>query len=88
MVAGLLYLVGLIATLATIVMVGYGAPPLIQGFNAALAAPGADMIGIVIETLRALSWAVAPFVGGLVLMGLGRIIMLLRSIDKALRGTA
>jgi hypothetical protein len=88
MVAGLLYVVGLIATLATIGMVGYGAPALLQSFNAAVGAPNADMVGAVLDTLRALNWAVAPFVGGLVLMGLGRIVMLLRSIDRALRGSA
>jgi hypothetical protein len=31
---------------------------------------------------------VLPFVGGLVLMGLGRIVMLLGSINRALRGNA
>ncbi len=87
MVAGLLYVVGLIAALATIVMVGFNAPTLIQNVNAGLAAPNADMVALALDTIRSLSWAAGPFIGGLLLMGLARIIMLLGSIDRALRGT-
>jgi hypothetical protein len=87
MVAGLLYIVGLIATLVTIVMVGYSAPTLIQGFLAAIDGPSADYIGAASTFARGLSWALAPFVGGLVIMGIGRIIFLLGAINRALRGT-
>lgn len=86
MVAGLLYIVGLIAVLATIIMVGLAAPGLIQTFNLALDGPNSDLLGTVGEVARSLQWALWPFVGGLVLMGLGRIVMLLASIDRALRG--
>ena len=86
MVAGLLYIAGLVATLVTLVMVGASAPVLIQNFTAALNAPGSDLIANIIDTGRALGWAVQPFVGGLVVMGFGRMLMLLRSIDRALRG--
>lgn len=86
MVAGLLYVAGLIATLVTLVMVGFSAPTLIQNFTAGLNAPGSDLIANIVDTARALNWAALPFVGGLVVMGLGRIIMLLASIDRALRG--
>ena len=88
MVAGLLYVIGLIAVLATIVVAGSGAPGLIQMINAALDTPGSDLLGALIDVARLLQWAVLPFVGGLVLMGLGRIVMLLGSINRALRGNA
>jgi hypothetical protein len=88
MVAGLLYIVGLIAVLVTIVMVGIAAPDLIQTFNAARDVPSADLFAGVGDVARSLQWALWPFVGGLVLMALGRVVMLLASIDKALRGNA
>ncbi|MDC9822785.1 hypothetical protein PRN20_03490 [Devosia sp. ZB163] len=88
MVAGLLYLVGLIATLVTIVMVGASAPAIVQNVSAVLAAADPDYIGLLVDTARSLNWALAPFVGGLVLMALARIVMLLGSIDRALRGSA
>ncbi len=87
MVAGLLYIVGLIATLATVVMVGYAAPSLVQAFLAAIDGPSADYIQAVSNFAQGLSWALGPFVGGLVIMGLGRIIFLLGAINRALRGT-
>lgn len=88
MVAGLLYVIGLIAVVATLIVAGFGAPGLIQMINTALDAPGSDLIGALIDVARLLQWAVLPFVGGLVLMGLGRIVMLLGSINRALRGNA
>ena len=88
MVAGLLYVVGLIAVVATLVVAGFGAPGLIQIINAALDAPGSDLLGALIDVARLLEWAVLPFGGGLALMGLGRIVMLLGSINRALRGNA
>jgi len=87
MVAGLLYIVGLIATLVTIVMVGFAAPPLIQAFLSAIQAPTPDYLGAVAAFGQGLSWALTPFVGGLLVMGAGRIIMLLGAINRALRGT-
>ena len=88
MVAGLLYVVGLIAVLATLVVAGVHAPAQIDMINAALDAPGGDLLGALIEAVRLMQWAVMPFVGGLVLMGLGRIVMLLGAINRALRGAA
>lgn len=87
MVAGLLYIVGLIATLVTVVMVGYSAPSLVQAFLAGIDGPSADYLGAVSTFARGLSWALGPFVGGLVIMGIGRIIFLLGAINRALRGT-
>ena len=88
MVAGLLYIVGLIAVVATLIVAGFGAPGLIQMINTALDTPGTDLLGALVDVARLLQWAVLPFVGGLVLMGLGRIVMLLGSINRALRGNA
>ncbi|WP_055047422.1 hypothetical protein [Devosia sp. A16] len=87
MVAGLLYVVGLIAVLATLVVAGVHAPAQIDMVRAALDAPGGDLPATLIEVARLMQWAVLPFVGGLVLMGLGRIVMLLGAINRALRGT-
>lgn len=86
MIAGLLYIVGLIATVVTIVMVGYAAPTLVQAFMAAIEAPNPDYLGAVATLGHSLSWALGPFVGGLVIMGLGRIVFLLGAINRALRG--
>ena len=88
MVAGLLYVVGLIAVVATIVVAGYGAPGLIEMVNRALDTPGSDLLATLIDVARLLQWTVLPFVGGLALMGLGRIVMLLGAINRALRGNA
>ena len=79
---------GLIATLATVVMVGYSAPSLVQTFLAAIDGPSADYLGAISNFAQGLSWALQPFVGGLVIMGLGRIIFLLGAINRALRGTS
>ena len=88
MVAGLLYVVGLIAVLATIVVAGFGAPGLIQMVNSELDTPGSDLLATLVDVARLLQWAVLPFAGGLALMGLGRIVMLLGAINRALRGNA
>jgi hypothetical protein len=87
MVAGLLYVIGLIAVLATLVTVGLGAPPLIQTFMTEIQGAGADYLGAVATLFRAINWALTPFVGGLIVMGIGRIIFLLGAINRALRGT-
>jgi len=87
MVAALLYIVGLIATLVTVVMVGYSAPSLVQAFMAAVQAANPDYLAAIADLGRGLSWALGPFVGGLVIMGIGRIIFLLGAINRALRGT-
>lgn len=84
MVAGLLYIAGLIAALVTLVMVGFAAPDLVQAFTASLDTSG--ILGAITGLAQGLSWAAMPFIGGLVLMGLGRMLLLLGSIDRSLRG--
>ena len=46
------------------------------------------MIDVIAGLFAGLNWAVAPIIGGLVLMGFARIIMLLGSINRSLRGQA
>jgi hypothetical protein len=87
MVAALLYIVGLVATVVTVLMVGYSGPALVQAFLDALAAPNPDYLAAVAALGRGLEWALYPFVGGLAIMGMGRIVFLLGAINRALRGT-
>jgi hypothetical protein len=87
MVAGLLYIVGLVAVVVTIVMVGFSAPPLVAAFTSSIGAAAPDYLGAVGAFGRGLEWALWPFVGGLLVMGVGRIIFLLGAINRALRGT-
>lgn len=86
MIAGLLYLIGLVAVLVSIVIIGYGAPTMLQTFSAAMDAGSTNMFGVIGSLVGSLGWAVTPIVGGLLLMGVARIIMLLASINRSLRG--
>ncbi|CAG1772492.1 hypothetical protein [Devosia sp.] len=86
MVAALLYLVGLITLLGCIAGAGYGAPAMIADFTAALNAGDVNMLDEVADLAAGLRWVVLPGLTGLVLMGLGRIIMLLGAINRNLRG--
>jgi hypothetical protein len=81
-----LYLIGLITVLVSIALVGYGAPNMIQTFSAAMDAGSQNIFAVLGSIAASLNWAVAPIVGGLALMGLGRVIMLLASINRSLRG--
>ena len=88
MIAILLYLIGLLSTLITLVRVGIEAPAIYTALNAAYAA-GLDHVLPALETTAAgLSWALWPLLGGLLLMAFARIMMLLGSINRALRGPA
>jgi cellobiose-specific phosphotransferase system component IIC len=87
MVAGLLYVVGLIVLVATVVIVGVHSPALLQSFITTLQTPEGGPMAAVVQLGDYLNWALMPFVGGLVLMGFGRTIMLLHAINRALRGT-
>lgn len=86
MVAGLLYIVGLIMVVVTIIMVGSASPSLIQAFMTAIEAPNPDYVAAISALARSLSWALWPFISGLLVMGAGRIIFLLGAINRALRG--
>ena len=88
MVAGLLYVIGLITLLVSIVMVGYAAPSAISQLTAAMDSETANMLDVGLRVAASFEWALMPLVGGLALMGLGRVIMLLSAINRSLRGDA
>lgn len=88
MIAGLLYVIGLIVVLVTIVTVGYSAPPLIQNFSAAMSGGTDAMLASAGEIAASLAWASMPLVSGLLLMGFARVIFLLAAINRSLRGPA
>lgn len=86
MVAGLLYLIGLIAVLVCVAIAGYSAPAIIASFTAAMDAGDANIIDVVADLAGGLAWVVWPVLTGLTLMGFARVIMLLGSINRSLRG--
>lgn len=86
MLAGLLYLIGLVAVLVSIAIAGYSAPEAISQFTTAMDAGNANMLTESVRILTNYAWALWPIVGGLVLMGFGRMIMLLAAINRSLRG--
>lgn len=86
MVAGLLYLIGLIAVLVSVAIAGYGAPAMIASFTAAMDAGNANVPEVIADLASGLAWAIWPVIIGLALMGFGRVIMLLSSINRSLRG--
>lgn len=88
MLAGLLYLIGLIAVLVAIAIAGYSAPDAITRFTTAMDAGNANVLELSLSILSSYAWTLWPVVGGLVVMGLGRIIMLLGAINRSLRGQA
>jgi hypothetical protein len=88
MIAMLLYLVGLIAALVTLVLVGSDYAALYTSLNAAFTGTTANILPALGTIARNLNWAVAPFLGGLLLMGFARVMMLLGSISRALKGPA
>jgi hypothetical protein len=86
-VAGLLFVIGLVSVLASLGLVGLAASGLLARFNAAMA-DNADLLATVLSLGRDLQWAVTPIVGGLLLMAVARIIVLLAAINRSLRGNA
>jgi hypothetical protein len=88
MIAILLYVIGLISALVTLVLVGFDAPSVYQTVMTAYGA-GLDQVLPALGTVAtAHSWALMPFLGGLLLMGFARIMILLGSIRQALKGPA
>lgn len=91
MIAILLYLVGLVSALVTLVIIGFDARTiyyaLVTAYNAG--AHNATGVELVISAIGRISaqyqWALMPFLGGLLLMGFARIMVLLGAINRALR---
>ena len=86
MIAGLLYLIGLVAVLVSVAIAGYSAPQAIASFTAAMDAGNANMLEVSLGLAGNYAWAFYWIVGGLLLMGFGRVIMLLGAINRSLRG--
>ena len=86
MIAALLYLIGLVAVLVSIAIAGYSAPQAIANFTAAMDSGTANMLDVALGIAGSFQWTLTPIVGGLLLMGAGRVIMLLGSINRSLRG--
>ena len=88
MIAFLLYLIGMISALVTVVLVGFDAPAiyysLLNAYNSGLS----NVLPALGSAAQSISWALGPFLGGLVLMGFARVMMLLGSIRHALKGPA
>lgn len=88
MIAILLYLIGLIAAVVTVVLVGFDGVDIFNTLYAAYESGLANVLPALGRVAMSLSWALYPFLGGLLLMGFARIIMLLGSIRHALKGPA
>ena len=87
MVAGLLFAIGLLSVLISLVFAGLAAPDLLARYNAAMA-NNADVLATILSLAGDLQWTVTPIVGGLLLMAVARIIVLLAAINRSLRGNA
>lgn len=88
MIAILLYLIGLVSAVVTVVLVGFDAPAIYNTLSAAYSAGLNSLLPALASIATRLSWALMPFLGGLLLMGFARIMILLGSINRALRGPA
>ena len=62
------------------------APQAIASFTAAMDAGNANMLEVSLGLAGNYAWAFYWIVGGLLLMGFGRVIMLLGAINRSLRG--
>jgi hypothetical protein len=88
MIAILLYLIGLVSVVLTIVVIGVDAPSIYATLATAWQSGLGDLPPALGGIAAGLGWALTPLLGGLLLMGFARIIMLLGNISRALRGPA
>ena len=89
MIAILLYLIGLVSALATVVVVvGFDGQAIYAALIAAYDSGPGNVLPALGRVAASLNWALTPFLGGLLLMGFARIMILLGSINRALRGPA
>ncbi|WP_417308046.1 hypothetical protein [Devosia sp.] len=86
MTAGLLYIFGFVAIVITAVLAGAAAPAVYDAYRAGMQRADADALTVLLAVSNQLSWAIGPFVGGLLMMGMGRVIFLLGAINRSLRG--
>ena len=88
MIAILLYLIGLISAVITVIVVGFEVPAIYSALLAAYQSGLPNVLPALGRVAASLNWALTPFLGGLLLMGFARIMILLGSINRALRGPA
>lgn len=88
MIAILLYVIGFISAVATAVLVGFDVPNIYPAIVAAAGTGIETLLPALARAVVRLNWALYPFLGGLLLMGFARIIILLGSINRGLRGHA
>lgn len=88
MIAILLYLFGLVSVVVTLVLAAFDAPAVYNSLYAAYQAGLDHVLPALSSAAGSLSWAFWPLLGGLLLMGFARIMMLLGSINRALKGPA
>lgn len=88
MIAILLYIIGLVSAVVTVVLVGFEAPEIYTTLLAAYDTGLSNLFATLGTIATGLGWALTPFLGGLLLMGFARIMILLGSINRALRGPA
>ncbi len=89
MIAGLLYVIGLVCVLLTIVAAGFSIPTTITEVTRQIDTGGSGVQNLwsIAQTVAA-TYApfAAPFLAGLLLMGAGRALWLLGAINRSLRG--
>lgn len=85
MIAILLYLIGLVSALVTLVIVGFDAPAIYNQIMTAYNLGPENVLPVIGRIATSYSWALTPFLGGLLLMGFARVIVLLGAVNRALR---
>lgn len=85
MIAFLLYLIGLVSALVTLVIVGFDATSIYYALLNAYNAGVQNVLPALGRIAGSYQWALMPFLGGLLLMGFARIIVLLGAVNRALR---
>jgi hypothetical protein len=85
MIAFLLYLIGLISAVATLVVIGFDWQAIWTGMVTAYNSGWQNLLPAVGRIAGGYAWALTPLLGGLLLMGFARIMILLGSINRALR---
>jgi hypothetical protein len=85
MIAILLYLIGLVSALVTLVIVGFDAPAIYNQLMAAYNLGVENVLPVTGRIATSYAWALTPFLGGLLLMGFARVIVLLGAVNRALR---
>jgi hypothetical protein len=85
MIAILLYLIGLISAVATVIVIAFDAQAIYTGVLNAYNSGWQNVLPAIGRIAMGYSWALTPLLGGLVLMGFARVMVLLGAINRALR---